>query len=258
MGLSVDLNADMGEGFGPWEMGDDAALLRVVSSANIACGLHAGDWDVMARAMGLAVRNGVGIGAHPGFPDVQGFGRRRMEMPLESLGNLVRYQLGAAQAMALAAGGRVRHLKLHGALANMAAEDRDMARACYRAALEVDPDLIIMVLAGTQQQAAAAELGCNAACEIFADRAYNDDATLVDRRLPGAVIHDPDIAGQRMLEMVRAGAIITQNGARIPARIDTICLHGDTPSAVQIAEQVRGMLQDNGVTIAQFSGAPID
>lgn len=257
MSLSVDLNADMGESFGPWNMGDDAALLKVVSSANIACGLHAGDWDVMARAMGLAVRNGVGIGAHPGFPDLQGFGRRRVDMPLDSLGNLVRYQLGAAQAMARAAGGEVRHLKLHGALANMAAEDRDMALACYRAALEVDPDLIIMVLAGTQQQGAVAELGCNAACEIFADRAYNDDATLVDRRLPGAVIHDPHVAGQRMLEMVRAGAIITQSGAHIPTRIDTICLHGDTPSAVQIAAQVRDMLQENGVVIECFDGVPV-
>lgn len=257
MGLTVDLNADMGERFGPWGMGDDAALLRVVSSANVACGMHAGDWDTMADTMGLAVRNGVGIGAHPGFADLQGFGRRRLDMPLASLGNLVRYQLGAAQAMARVAGGAVRHLKLHGALANMAAEDKEMALACYRAALEVDPDLIIMVLAGTQQQAAVADLGCRAACEIFADRAYNDDATLVDRRLPGAVIHDPAVAGARMLEMVRAGAILSDSGARIPTRIDTICLHGDTPAAVQIAAQVRQCLEENGIQIAPFTGVPV-
>lgn len=254
---TVDLNADMGESFGAWTMGDDAALLQVVSSANIACGMHAGDWDTMAQTMALAVQNNVGIGAHPGFPDLQGFGRRRMQVPLESLGNLVRYQLGAAQAMARAKGGRVRHLKLHGALANMAAEDKALAIACYQAALEVDPDLTIMVLAGTQQQQAAAALGCKTACEIFADRAYNDDATLVDRNLPGAVIHDPQQAAQRMLDMVRAGAILTERGAKIPTRIDTICLHGDTPSAVQIAAQVRTKLEENGVRIVAFRGAPL-
>ncbi|MGR1582148.1 LamB/YcsF family protein [Thalassobius sp. S69A] len=257
MNLTVDLNADMGESYGAWSMGDDAALLRVVSSANVACGMHAGDWDTMARTMALAVRNGVEIGAHPGFADLQGFGRRPLRMALDSLGNLVRYQLGAAQAMARASGGQVRHLKLHGALANMAAEDKAMALACYRAALQVDPELIILVLAGTQQQRAAAELGCNAACEIFADRAYNDDATLVDRSLPGAVIHDPKAAAQRVLDMVRAGAILTQSGARILTRIDTICLHGDTPAAVQIAAQVRATLEANGVRIAPFAGAPV-
>jgi len=255
MDLTVDLNADMGESFGPWVMGDDAALLDVISSANIACGIHAGDWDIMAKTMALATQKGVGIGAHPGFPDMQGFGRRKMHLSHETLGNLVRYQLGAAKA--LAGDGVVRHLKLHGALANMAAEDKSMALACYRAALEVDPDIIIMVLAGTQQNAAVQELGCRAACEIFADRAYNDDATLVDRSLPGAVIHDPEKAGQRMLDMVRAGAIITESGAHISTRIDTICLHGDTPTAVQIARSVRGILEENGVRIAPFAGARV-
>ncbi|GHE98293.1 UPF0271 protein [Aliiroseovarius zhejiangensis] len=257
MARSIDLNADMGEGFGPWSMGDDRALLDIVTSANIACGLHAGDWDVMAATMKNAVAKGVGIGAHPGFADLHGFGRRRMDLPRETLQNLVRYQLGAAQAMAAAAGGKVRHLKLHGAMANMAAEDADMARACYEAALSIAPDLIIMVLAGTAQQGAAHDLGCATACEIFADRAYNDDATLVDRSLPGAVIHDPDQAGARMVEMVRDGAIITESGKHIPTRIDTICLHGDTPSAVAIATQVRKALQDSGIRLAPFTGAPV-
>lgn len=257
MTISVDLNADMGEGFGPWVMGDDAALLEVITSANIACGQHAGDWDVMARTMRAAAQNGVGIGAHPGFPDLQGFGRRRMDMSLDSLGNLVRYQLGAAQALARANGGAVRHLKLHGALANMASENRAMARACYEAALSVAPDIIIMVLAGTAQQAAAADLGCATACEIFADRAYRDDATLVDRSQPGAVIHDPETAAARMVEMVRASAIVTASGKRIPARIDTICLHGDTPSAVSIARTVRAALNAQGVTLKMFEGAAV-
>jgi len=257
MTRSVDLNADMGESVGPWTMGDDTALLDVVTSANIACGFHAGDWNVMAATMRAAHQRGVGIGAHPGFADLQGFGRQRMHVPLESLGNMVRYQMGAAIGMARAQGARVRHLKLHGALANMAAEDHDLALACYEAALSVDPDITIMVLAGTAQQAAVADLRCNAACEIFADRAYNDDATLVDRSLPGSVIHDAAQAASRIVQMVKAGAIIAQSGRRIDTRIDTICLHGDTPAAVDIARQVRDSLKDSGVTLARFQGAPI-
>ncbi|NNF72981.1 MAG: LamB/YcsF family protein [Rhodobacteraceae bacterium] len=257
MTATVDLNADMGESFGPWVMGDDKSLLGIVTSANIACGAHAGDWDVMADTMRAAQENGVGIGAHPGFADLQGFGRRRMSVAHESLGHLVQYQLGAAQAMARAAGAELRHLKLHGALANMASEDEALALACYRAALAVAPDIIVMVLAGTAQQSAARQIGCRAACEIFADRAYNDDATLVDRSLPGAVIHDPDLASQRIVEMVRAGAIITQSGAHIPARIDTICLHGDTAEAVEIARKTRGALEAAGIALAQFDGTPL-
>ena len=257
MTLSVDLNADLGESFGPWPMGSDEALLEVISSANIACGVHAGDWDVMAQTMARAVRSGVGIGAHPGFPDLQGFGRREMQMPLPSAANLVRWQLGAAQAMARAAGGEVRHLKLHGALANMAARDEALATACFEGALSVAPDLILVVLAGTAQQAAAGRLGARVACEIFADRAYNPDATLVDRRLPGAVIHDPAIAADRVLRMVRAGAILPEDGTPIPARIDTICLHGDTPGAVEIARAVRAALTGAEVAVARFDGVPL-
>ena len=257
MAQTVDLNADMGESYGPGKMGDDESLLDIVTSANIACGFHAGDWDVMAATMKAAVEKGVGIGAHPGFPDLHGFGRQRMKIAPASLQNLVRYQVGAAQAMAKAAGGEVRHLKLHGALANMASEDEAMARACYEAALSVAPDIIVMVLAGTAQQRAATALGCPTACEIFADRAYNDDATLVDRRLPGAVIHDPDEAGRRMVDMVREGAILTESGKRIETRIDTICLHGDTPTAVKIAVEVRRALQDDGTTLARFQSVPV-
>ena len=246
----VDLNSDMGEGFGTWPMGDDSALLRVVTSANVACGFHAGDPDVMARTMRLAVENGVGIGAHPGFPDLQGFGRRQMEVPHATLANMVRYQVGAAAAMAASVGGRLRHVKLHGALANMAAGDEAMARVCYEAALGVQPDLVVMVLAATAQERAAKALGCAVAHEIFADRAYEDDATLVDRRKPGAVLHDPARAAARMVEMVQAGAIVAESGRQIPTRIDTICLHGDTPEAVAIARAVRAALEGAGVTLA--------
>ncbi|WP_411889026.1 LamB/YcsF family protein [Yoonia sp. SDW83-1] len=250
MTRKVDLNSDIGEGFGPWKMGDDAALLDIVTSANIACGFHAGDPDVMAQTMGLALDKGVGIGAHPGFADLKGFGRRRLPLGQEELANAVAYQLGAAQAMAQRAGGQVRHLKLHGALANMASEDAGLARVCYEAALAVDPDIVIMVLAATAQETAARDLGCNWAGEIFADRAYEDDATLVDRSKPGAVLHDAEAAAVRILRMLEADAIIAESGKHIPCRIDTICLHGDTPDAVAMARGIRQHLEQAGVTLA--------
>lgn len=250
----VDLNADMGESYGAWTMGDDASLLETVTSANIACGGHAGDPDVLAHTLQLATQNGVGIGAHPGFMDILGFGRNRMSVPRGTLQNMVRYQVAACVGMARAVGANVRHLKLHGALANMASEDDQLAHDCYEAALSVDPGLIVMVLAATAQQDAVHKLGCAWAGEIFADRAYNDDATLVDRSLEGAVIHDPDIAGPRMVEMVKAGAIITNSGQKIPTHIDTICLHGDTPTAVQIARSVRSSLEAAGISVKQFEG----
>ncbi|MEH6520417.1 LamB/YcsF family protein [Sulfitobacter sp.] len=252
--MRVDLNADMGESFGPWRMGDDAALLRTVTSANVACGGHAGDADVMSATMTLAHKNGVGIGAHPGFMDLAGFGRNRMTVPRGTLQNQIRYQVAASVGMARSVGAKVRHLKLHGALSNMASEDPVLARDLYEAALSVDPDLIVMILAATAHQQAVEELGCAWAGEIFADRAYNDDATLVDRSIDGAVIHDPEIAGKRMVEMVNAGAIITESGKHIPAAIDTICLHGDTPTAVQIAGSVRSALEGAGVSVQTFEG----
>ncbi len=252
MSQSVDLNADMGESCGPWKMGNDAALLDIVSSANIACGFHAGDPDVMAQTMALAVKNGVGIGAHPGFADLQGFGRRKLHLSHAEVAHLVQYQIGAAQAMARAAGGQVRHLKLHGALSNMASVDADLARACYTAALDVAPDIIIMVLAATAMEDVVRDLGCAYAAEIFADRAYNDDATLVDRSLPGAMIHDADYAAKRIVTMVQKGAIIAESGKHIATRIDTICLHGDTPEAVEIATAVKRELNAAQIDVAMF------
>lgn len=252
--MQVDLNADMGESFGPWKMGDDAALLETVTSANIACGGHAGDPDVMAKTMGIALSKGVGIGSHPGFVDIQGFGRRRITMPLSSLQNSIRVQVGATLGMANALGATVRHVKLHGALGNMTSEDEAMAHGCYQAALSAHPDAILMVLAATAQERAARSLGARFACEIFADRAYNDDATLVDRSLSGAVIHDAELAGQRMVDMVKAQAIITESGKRIETPIDSICCHGDTPEAVEIAASVRRALEAAGIRVAMFAG----
>lgn len=252
--MRIDLNADMGEGFGDWTMGDDAALLEVVTSANVACGAHAGDWDVMARTMARARDRGVGIGAHPGFPDLQGFGRRRMAMPLDSVANLVCWQFGAARGMAASLGTEVRHFKLHGALSNMASEDEALARAAYEAALRVDPEVILLVLAGTVQEAVARDLGAGWAGEIFADRGYNEDATLVARGQPGAMVHDPKEAAARMVRFVREGAIIANSGKVIPAACDSICLHGDGPEAVAIARAVRAALEAEGVELLPMIG----
>jgi len=246
MRRKIDLNADMGESFGPWKMGADAALLEVVTSANVACGFHAGDADHMAAIMAAAVKHSVGIGAHPGFADLQGFGRRRISLTEQELGNLVTYQLGAAMAMAAKAGGKVRHLKLHGALANMAAESEAISEACFKAALKVQPDLVLMTIAQTAQQRVAERLKARYACEIFADRAYNDDCTLVDRSQPGAMIEGADAAAERVLKMIGSGAIFSLSGKEIPARIDTICLHGDGPEALEIARAVRARLEAAG------------
>lgn len=248
----IDLNADLGEGFGPWAMGADEALLQVITSANIACGFHAGDPDVIVQAMTLAVENGVGIGAHPGLPDLKGFGRRRMQVTLTEARNLVAYQLGAVQAMARLAGGRIRHLKLHGALANMAAEDQALARACYEGALAVDPKIIILAVSGTAQVLAAKSLDAQVAQEIFADRAYTEEGQLMDRYLPGAVIHDPDIVCTRVLAMLEAGALITAKGNLLPTQIDTICLHGDTANAVALAQAIKAKLETADVRLQTF------
>lgn len=250
--MKVDLNADLGEGFGPWPMGADASMMDVISSANIACGFHAGDPDQMLKSMSAAVARGVGLGAHPGFPDLQGFGRRQMQMSHEEVTNMVTYQTGAAMAMARAAGGRLRHIKLHGALANMAADDAALARAAYEGALRADPELIVMVIARTAQEEAALSLDAPIAREIFADRAYLPNARLQDRRVAGAVIHDPQIVAARILTMLREGAIVAEDGTRIPTPIDTICLHGDTPQAVEIARNLRKTLEAEGITIAAF------
>jgi UPF0271 protein len=206
----------------------------------------------MAKTMRLAIDKGVGIGAHPGFDDLRGFGRRRLPRSHQELANLVAYQLGAAQAIAKAAGSHVRHLKLHGALGNMTSEDIEMAMVCYSAALKIDPNIVVMVLCETAQQRAMEELGGNWAGEIFADRAYNDDATLVDRSLPEAVLHDAETAAPRILKMLNEDAIITESGKRIPARINTICLHSDTPEAVEMARELRRLLTEAGVSLKKL------
>ena len=250
MTKTIDLNADMGESFGPWPMGNDAALLKIVSSANIACGFHAGDPSTMARTMDLALAAGVALGAHPGFADLQGFGRRRITLSGAELTHMIQYQLGAAMALAQARGARLAHFKLHGALSNMACEDLEMATTCYRAALAVQPDLRLVVMPETALAQAATDLGATWAAEVFADRTYADDGTLTDRKRPDAMIHDPAVAAARIVAMLRDGAITTTGGKRLPTRIDTVCVHGDGAEALAIAGQLAAALADAGIRIA--------
>jgi 5-oxoprolinase (ATP-hydrolysing) subunit A len=248
---SIDLNADMGEGYGAWPMGNDAALMKVISSANIACGFHAGDPTVMAKTMDLALRTGVALGAHPGFADLQGFGRRRMQLSASEITALIQYQLGAASAIAQGLGAKLDHFKLHGALSNMAAESDELARACFQAALAVQPDIRLVIMPQTAMEAAAHALDASCLNEVFADRSYDEAGRLMDRSLPGAVLHDPTTAAVRIENMLRDGCIISHSGKKIAARIDTVCVHGDSESAVQLAQCLRERLQKAGIVITR-------
>ncbi|WP_026870920.1 LamB/YcsF family protein [Inquilinus limosus] len=247
---SVDLNCDMGEGFGAWEMGDDAAMLEIVTSANVACGFHAGDPIVMRRTLTLARDRGIGVGAHPGFLDLWGFGRRVIqgETPEDIEAHVV-YQIGAIQGMAKAVGHRVTHVKAHGALSNMAMVDDALALAIGRAIKSVDPALAYMVLPGTALERAALELGLPVVREVFADRTYEDDGTLTSRKIAGSVIHDADLAAERVLRMVEEQAVTSRSGRRIPVPVDTVCVHGDTPGAVGIARRIRERLEKAGIRL---------
>ncbi|MEO1193398.1 MAG: 5-oxoprolinase subunit PxpA [Pseudomonadota bacterium] len=249
----IDLNADLGESFGAWTMGNDAELLDLVSSANIACGFHAGDPLVMTKTVALCRDKGVGIGAHPGFDDLRGFGRRRiLGMSAEQTTALLLYQIGALQAIARGAGQQVRHVKLHGALANMASEEAAIAEAYVAAAKAADPDLIVVAMATTELEAAVTKAGMPLARELYADRAYNPDGTLVSRGQPGAMIHDPDEAADRVLRMVEEKAIRALDGSKIDTPGDSVCVHGDGPEALRIAERIRSRLEGAGVQVMQM------
>jgi UPF0271 protein len=247
---SVDLNCDMGESFGAWVMGNDAEMLKIVSSANVACGFHGGDPLVMHKTISLAREHEVGVGAHPSFYDLWGFGRRPIhgERP-EDIEKIIIYQVGAIQAMAQSVGHTVTHVKAHGSLSNMAAVDLDLSMAIARAIRTIDRNLIFVVMPGTQTEKAGESLGLRLAREIFADRTYDDTGNLTSRKLPGAVIHDADLAAARALRMVEEQAITSVSGKSIPVRIDTICVHGDNPAAVSLAGTLRAYLEKAGVTI---------
>lgn len=242
----INLNADLGESFGAWRMGDDAALLQVIGSANIACGFHAGDPVVMRETVRLAVANGVSLGAHPAFPDLQGFGRRVMQLSPQELEATILYQVGALQAMAAAEGGRVSHVKPHGALNNMACADEAMATTVARAVKALDRELILLAPAHSALERAGEAAGLRVAREVFADRSYQPDGQLTPRSQPGAVLHGAQDCVQHVLRMLEAGGIVTADGQRLPTRIDSICVHGDGPGAVEAARAIRTALEAAG------------
>ena len=247
---TIDLNSDLGESFGPYVMGNDAEMLKIITSANVACGFHAGDPLVMHKTLALAKENGVGIGAHPSFIDLWGFGRRPIqgERPAD-IEKILIYQIGAIQGMASTLGLRVGHFKAHGSLGNMAESDAEIAEACARAVKAVDPRMIFVVLPGNQLEKAGEKRGLRLAREVYADRAYNDNGTLVSRKLEGAVIHDPDIAIPRLVRMVEEQKITSITGKKIPVVTDTVCVHGDNPSAVQMSARIRASLTDAGFAL---------
>ncbi len=249
----VDLNSDLGESFGNYTIGLDEQVIAHISSANVACGYHAGDPLVMDKTIRTAREAGVAVGAHPGFPDLMGFGRRNLACSPKEAKAYVKYQLGALMAFAKANGVRLQHCKPHGALYNMAAKDMDLALAMAEAVAEVDEDVIFLGLANSRMIDAAKQTGLRVASEVFADRAYQADGTLVPRKLPGAVIHDTDEAIARTIRMVKEGKVTAITGEEVPLRADSICVHGDNPSAVEFVKNIRARLIAEGVTIAPIA-----
>jgi UPF0271 protein len=246
---SVDLNCDMGESFGAYTIGADAAVMRYITSANIACGFHGGDPSVMRETVQLAAKHGVGIGTHPGLPDLAGFGRRAMAVSAQDAYDMVVYQLGALMAVATANGVRVAHLKPHGALYNMAAADAKLADAVARAVRDVDAKLVLFGLAGSHLIAAGEALGLHCASEVFADRNYMPDGSLVPRSRADAMVEDASVAVDRAIRMVKEGQIATVDGASVSVRADTICIHGDGAHAGEFARALRQGLEAAGIEI---------
>jgi len=250
----MDINSDLGESFGAWNMGDDAAMLDIVTSANVACGFHAGDPAGILRTLRAASERGVVIGAHVAYPDLVGFGRRNMDPSSAELVADVIYQIGALQGLAQAAGTRVHYVKPHGALYNTIAHDMRQGDDVITAILSIDPELTLMALAGSPLIELARSRGLRVVAEAFADRAYNDDGSLVSRREPGAVLHDPDQVAERMLKLVRTGELESISGHNIRLNADSICVHGDSPGAVEMARRIRARFDEAGVRLSPFAG----
>ena len=250
--MRIDLNSDLGESFGPWPMGQDAALMASISSANVACGFHAGDPGAMRETVALARQHGVAIGAHPGFPDLVGFGRREMKTTPQEVEDFVVYQVAALAGIAATQGVSLQHVKAHGALYNMACRDRALADAIARAVAMVDRTLIVFGLPGSELLRAGEAAGLPVAAEVFADRAYERDGSLANRNKPGSVIHDADAVVARAVRMVRDGDVVALDGSVIPLEARTICLHGDTPGAAGLARAVRSGLEKAGVEIRRL------
>ena len=245
----VDLNCDLGESFGNYKCGMDEEVIPFISSANVACGFHASDPLVMMKTVALAKKNHVAVGAHPGYPDLVGFGRRNLAASPAEVKAMVQYQVGALQAIARAQGVQVCHVKPHGAMYNMAGKDEKLAEAICEAIYEVDPSLILLGLSGSEMLKAAERIGLRAAKEVFADRAYEEDGSLVARSKPGAMITDEDEAIQRVVRMIKEGKVTTISGKDIEVQADSICVHGDGEKALAFVEKIRKALVREGVQI---------
>jgi UPF0271 protein len=246
----VDINCDMGESYGTWKMGADAEVMPYITSANIACGFHGGDPATIRTTVKLALDHGVAIGAHPSLPDLQGFGRRFMKISPQDMYDLVVYQAGAVEAFARAAGARLHHVKCHGALYNMAANDERLAEAMARAVKDLGAAVLLYALSGSKSLSVAKSMGVRVAGEVFADRGYADDGTLAPRANPGAMIEDAGVAAERALAMIEKRYVTSLSGKPIPVSPDTLCLHGDQPGAVTFARAIRETFSEHGIAVA--------
>lgn len=246
----IDLNSDLGESFGAWKMGMDDKIVPLVTSVNVACGFHAGDPSVMRKTVALALASGTALGAHPSFDDLQGFGRRKMDISMDEAYDLIVYQVGALAGFAAAAGTKLQHVKPHGAIYNAAAKDVKLAEAIAQAVYDVDKNLILYGLAGSESIKAAEKIGLRAASEVFADRSYQEDGSLTPRKLPGAMITDEDASIKQVLGMILDKKVTCLSGKVIPVKADTLCVHGDGPKALLFVEKIRKALADKGIEIA--------
>jgi 5-oxoprolinase (ATP-hydrolysing) subunit A len=246
---SIDLNCDMGESFGAWRMGNDAALMDYVSSINIACGFHAGDASVIRNTIETAIKKNVSIGAHPSFPDLQGFGRREMKMAAREIFDIVLYQVAAVKGICEAFGGKLHHVKPHGALYNQAAKDAETARAIAEAVKKIDAELIFYGLAGSNLISEAERIGLKTASEVFADRTYSEDGNLTPRSEPNALVEDEETAIKQVLQMIETQTVMATNGATVSLRAETVCIHGDGAHALRFAQTINAKLRESGVEI---------
>lgn len=251
--MRIDLNADLGEGFGPWSMGDDAAMLDVVTSASLACGGHAGDPETMFSSLRSAAERGVIVGAHPGYADREGFGRRVIPMTPVEITRMVASQVGALQGVAALAGARVRYVKAHGALANLAADRADVAAAIAAAVSALPGRLMLLAISGTELEVQGRKAGLPVVSEVFADRAYKADGRLVPRGQPGAVLHDAEAAADRLLRFIETGTMPVLGGGEVALAAGSICVHGDTPDAVHMAQVIRSRLTAAGISLRAFA-----
>ncbi|WP_078409062.1 5-oxoprolinase subunit PxpA [Priestia abyssalis] len=249
----IDLNCDLGESFGAYKMGLDEEILHFVTSANIACGFHAGDPSVMRKTVGLALQKDVKIGAHPGLPDLAGFGRRNMAISPQEAYDIVIYQIGALYGFVKAEGAKMQHVKPHGALYNMAAKSKELSEAIVEAVYRVDPQLILFGLAGSELVRAGEKIGLQTAHEVFSDRTYQQDGSLTSRSQPDALIHDDDQAVSQVIRMVKEGKVLSQQGVDVSVKADTVCIHGDGAKALVFARQIRKSLEAADIAVKAIS-----